>query len=96
VHHALGKSGVAKRSRYWIARNSTWCAIRNLPEVNARVVWAGMRRGMRDARKRGYVGPYLKGKAAAIAGLPGLLRQRRAIQSTRRVSPADVQAFLTG
>jgi hypothetical protein len=93
VRHQLGASGNQSRSRYFIARNSTWCAIRNLPELTPRIVAAGIRRGLRDARKRGYVGPFARGKLAALVRLPVVLRQRRRIQATRRVSPEDVRAF---
>jgi len=95
VRHALGKSGTAAMVRYHVARNSTWCAVRNLPEVGPGIVWGGIRRGMRDARKRGYVGPFLKGKAAALVALPSVLRQRRAIQATRTVD-ADAIAAMFG
>jgi len=94
VRHKLGASGVADRQRYFIARNSTWCAVRNLPEVTPGVLLAGARRGWRDARRRGYERPFLEGKVAALAGLPRVLRERRRIQAARRVSPAQVRAFL--
>ena len=95
VRHALGKSGTAARQRYFIARNSTWCAVRNLPHAGPRTVWLGTKRGLRDARARGYVWPFLRGKAAALLGLPAALRQRKAIQATRVVSDEDVRRFLT-
>jgi hypothetical protein len=95
VTHALGRSGNPARSRYFIARNSLWCAVRNLPELSAGTLVAGTRRGLRDARRRGYVGPFVRGKAAAIVGLPSVWRERRAIQATRRVSPDAVRAFLS-
>jgi N-acetylglucosaminyl-diphospho-decaprenol L-rhamnosyltransferase len=95
VRHALGKSGTPSISRYHIARNSTWCAIRNLPDVGPGIVWAGIRRGMRDARKRGYLGPFMKGKAAALVALPAVLRQRRAIQASRTIG-ADAVAAMFG
>jgi GT2 family glycosyltransferase len=95
VTHALGRSGNAMRSRYFIARNSMWCAVRNLPTVSVGTVVAGTRRGLRDARRRGYVGPFVRGKVAGVLGLPRVLRERRAIQSTRRISVADVEAALT-
>jgi GT2 family glycosyltransferase len=95
VTHALGKSGNPARSRYFIARNSMWCAVRNLPHVSLGTIVAGTRRGLRDARKRGYVGPFVRGKLAGVVGLPRALRERRAIQCARRVSDDDVIAFLT-
>jgi GT2 family glycosyltransferase len=90
VTHALGRSGNLARTRYFVARNSTWCAVRNLPELRAGSLVAATRRGLRDARKRGYVGPFVRGKLAALPGMPAALRERRAIQSTRRESPEAI------
>jgi len=95
VHHALGRSGTAAVGRYYIARNSTLCAVRNLPDVGPRTLWRGAKRELRDARARGYVVPFLKGKAAAVVGLPHAIRERRAIQATRSVSDDDVRRFLS-
>ena len=95
VTHALGKSGNLARSRYFIARNSTWCAVRNLPHIGPRTLLAHTQRGLRDARARGYVGPFVRGKAAAIAGLPGVLRDRRTIQRTRRETPEAIAGLFT-
>jgi GT2 family glycosyltransferase len=90
VTHALGRSGNLARTRYFVARNSTWCAVRNLPDLRAGSLVAATRRGLRDARKRGYVGPFVRGKLAALGGMPGVLRERRAIQATRRESPEAI------
>jgi GT2 family glycosyltransferase len=39
---------------------------------------------------RGLSGPFLRAKAAALAGLPAVLRKRAAVQRTRRVSSRDI------
>jgi GT2 family glycosyltransferase len=90
VRHALGRSGTAPVQRFYISRNSTWCAVRNLPHLSAGVLWSATRRQLRDARARGYVGPFVKGKVAAVAGLPRVLRERRAIQAQTVVAADQV------
>jgi hypothetical protein len=42
----------------------------------------------------GMLGPYLRGKVAALAGLPRMLRKRRAIQRTRRVGASAIAPLL--
>ncbi len=90
VTHELGRSGRAPVQRFHIARNSTWCAVRNLPDVSAGALWAATRRQWRDARTRGYVGPFVKGKVAAVVGLPWALRTRRRIQAARVVDAGQL------
>jgi hypothetical protein len=38
----------------------------------------------------GLLGPFLRGKAAALAGLPRAFRKRARIQQARTVDPADI------
>ena len=94
VHHRLGASGTLARSRYYVARNSLWTAARNLPRPGPRVLWRATTRGFADARRRGYVGPYLRGRLAGVIGLPRAFAERREIQAGRRVGDDAVRAFL--
>jgi hypothetical protein len=42
----------------------------------------------------GRVGPFLRGKMAAVRGLPGMLRKRRLVQATRVIGVADLLPHL--
>jgi GT2 family glycosyltransferase len=46
--------------------------------------------------RAGLAGSFLRGKAAALAGLPRMLRKRAAIQRTRRVGPEAIWPLLEG
>jgi len=94
VRHRLGGSGNLARARYFAARNSMWVAVRNLPRPGPRVLWQAMQRGLVDARNKGYVGVYLRGRVAGMAGLPWAFRTRRSIQRARVVSDDQVRAML--
>lgn len=95
VEHRLGASGTPSRSRFFVARNSLWTAVRNLPRPGPRILWRATARGWKDARRRHYVAPFLLGRAAAVLGLPTALRERRVIQAGRTVSVEEVRKFLS-
>ena len=90
VEHDLGGSGSGWRRRYYVARNSWRCAVRCAPEPSASAL------GLRAAEELGTnprpaLAPFeLAGRAAALARLPWTLRERRAIQSARVLSPEEV------
>jgi hypothetical protein len=44
--------------------------------------------------RHGLLGPFLRGKWAAFAGLPGLLRKRAHVQRTRRVGAGEIWPLL--
>jgi GT2 family glycosyltransferase len=95
VHHRLGASGTLGRTRYFVARNSLWTAVRNLPRPGPRVLWRATQRAFRDARRHHYVVPFVRGRLAGVAGLPRAFAERRQIQRGRRVSDEQVRAFLS-
>jgi GT2 family glycosyltransferase len=90
VEHDLGGSGSGWRRRFYVARNSWRCAVRCAPEPSARALAAHAVAELR-ANPRPALAPFeLAGRAAALAGLPRTLRERRAIQAGRALSPAEV------
>ena len=98
VVHRLGATTRSRgRARFYVARNSVWCAVRCLPTGGWDVVRAVARRWLaelRSNRPRRLVAVELAGRAAALAGLPRALRERRAIQAARRASLGDVEVLL--
>jgi GT2 family glycosyltransferase len=44
--------------------------------------------------RTGLLGPFVKAKLAALAGLPGVLRQRRRVQAARTATTADIWRVL--
>jgi GT2 family glycosyltransferase len=84
VVHRLGATTKSlARARFYVARNSVWCAVRCLPQAS---VWRLGRRWLselRTNRPRRLIAVELAGRAAALAGLPRALRERREIQDAR-------------
>jgi len=84
VVHQLGATTRSlARVRFYVARNSVWCAVRCLPEAGPRRLvrrWLGE---LRTNRPRRLIGVELAGRAAGLAGLPRALRERREIQDER-------------
>lgn len=96
VEHDLGASGSGWRRRFYVGRNSWRCALRCAPRPSARALAAHAVAELR-ANPRPALAPFeLAGRAAALAGLPRTLRERRAIQGTRALSPDEVAERLGG
>jgi hypothetical protein len=94
VEHDLGASGRGWARRYYVGRNSLRCAVRCVPEPDARAI---ARRALHELRAnpRPALAPFeLAGRAAALARLPLTLRERRAIQAARTLPPAEVRERL--
>ena len=89
VTHRLGATTRSHaRARFYVARNSVWCAVRCLPETGPLRLarrWVGE---LRTNRPRRLIGVELAGRAAGLAGLPRALHERREIQD-RRVPGLD-------
>jgi GT2 family glycosyltransferase len=84
VEHDLARSsGQSNRSWFFIARNSLWCAVRNQPALEPRMWWRTTVNDWKHAGRGGYRRPYLKGRLAAVAGLPTVLVERRRLQRSR-------------
>ena len=79
-------------------RNLEWMYVKDTP---GRLLWKtlpghvvyDMAAALHFARI-GMLGPYLRGKVGALAGLPRMLRKRRAIQRTRRVGASAIAPLL--
>jgi GT2 family glycosyltransferase len=84
VVHQLGATTRSlARARFYVARNSVWCAVRCLPEARPPRLARRWLSELRTNRPRRLIGVELAGRAAAFAGLPRALRERREIQDAR-------------
>jgi N-acetylglucosaminyl-diphospho-decaprenol L-rhamnosyltransferase len=95
VTHRLGATTRSHaRARFYVARNSVWCAVRCLPEARPRGLARRWALELRTNRPRRLAPVEVAGRLAGAAGLPRALRERRAIQAAR-VAPAEqVRALL--
>jgi len=84
VVHQLGATTRSlARARFYVARNSVWCAVRCLPEAGPPRLARRWLSELRTNRPRRLIGIELAGRAAGFAGLPRALRERREIQDAR-------------
>ncbi len=82
---------VSARQVFYGQRNLEWTWIKNTP---ARLLWRSWPghvaydlAGALSYARQGHLGAWTRGKLAALAGLPRMLRKRRAVQRARRVDP---------
>jgi GT2 family glycosyltransferase len=95
VEHDLGGSGTSARTRFHVARNSLWTAVRCVPEPRPRALAHRAVQELRWKRRPARLAAVeVAGRAAALAGLPWALRTRRGIQGTRALSAGAVRARL--
>ncbi len=95
VVHRLGATTRSlARARFYVARNSAWCAIRCLPDLSTTALARRWARELRSNRPRRLVPVELAGRAAALVHLPRTWRERHTIQSGQLAPSADVQALL--
>ena len=102
VYHKLSATGGGPIASYHTGRNTLWVIAKNYPGVLLRRYWKRILRAQwavtRDALRawRGEAArARLRGQLAGFFRSPGKLRQRRAIQSARRVSDAYIDSLLT-
>lgn len=97
VTHRLGATTKSlARLRFYVARNSMWCAVRCLPSPPVGVLLGRWHAELRSNRPRRYAAAEVAGRLAGLAGLPRALRERRGIQR-RRVAPVEeIEALLSG
>ena len=89
VVHQLGATTRSlARARFYVARNSVWCAVRCLPETGPLRLARRWATELRTNRPRRLIAVELAGRVAGLAGLPRVLRERREIQD-RRVPGLD-------
>ena len=95
VVHQLGATTRSlARARFYVARNSVWCAVRCLPETGPLQLARRWCSELRSNRPRRLIGVELAGRAAGLAGLPRALRERREIQDERVPGLDELGALL--
>jgi GT2 family glycosyltransferase len=95
VTHRLGATTRSMaRLRFYVARNSTWCAARCLPDASLPRLARRALAELRVNRPRRYAAAEVAGRVAGLAGLPRALRERRAIQARRVATSAQIAALL--
>jgi len=95
VTHRLGATTRSHaRARFYVARNSAWCAVRCLPQAGPRSLVRRWVLELRTNRPRHLAPVEIAGRLAGLAGLPRALRERRAIQAGRTAAMAQVEALL--
>jgi GT2 family glycosyltransferase len=95
VVHRLGATTRSHaRARFYVARNSAWCAVRCLPRTGPRSLARRWLVELRCNRPRRLAPVELAGRLAGLAGLPRVLRERRDIQAGRTAPMEHVEALL--
>lgn len=95
VVHRLGATTRSHaRARFYVARNSVWCAVRCLPDASPGRLGRRWLRELRSNRPRRLIAIEIAGRLAGLAGLPRALHERRAIQAQRAATAAEVDALL--
>jgi hypothetical protein len=95
VVHRLGATTRSRaRARFYVARNSAWCAVRCLPDASPGILARRWAHELRANRPRRLAPVELAGRAAGLAGVPRALRERRSIQAGRIAAPGQVEALL--
>jgi GT2 family glycosyltransferase len=95
VVHRLGATTKSRaRARFYVARNSVWCAVRCLPEPSLRVLGRRWVSELRTNRPRRLVPVELAGRAAALVHLRRSWRARRSIQATRVATSGHIAEML--
>jgi len=95
VTHRLGATTRSMaRLRFYVGRNSMWCAVRCLPDASALPLARRWLAELRVNRPRRCAPAEIAGRMAGLAGVPRALRERRGIQARRRATPEEVAALL--
>jgi len=95
VVHRLGATTRSHaRARFYVARNSAWCAVRCLPHTGPRSLARRWLVELRSNRPRRLAPVEVAGRLAGVAGLPRALRERRAIQAARTAPLEHVEGLL--
>lgn len=79
VEHDLAGSSAGDPPWEYIARSSTWCAIRSNPSLSMRNLARLYVREFGVARRRGATGPWVRGKLRAMTALGSRFDERRSI-----------------
>jgi GT2 family glycosyltransferase len=102
LYHKVSATGRGAIRSYYVARNTIWTLIKNLPlalyrKYSAQIVraqeqrFADALRAWRGVEARATV----RGQLAAVLGLSGVVRKRHTIQAARRVELSYIESILT-
>jgi len=95
VVHQLGATTKSlARARFYVARNSVWCAVRCMPELRFRRLARRWASELRTNRPRRLIPVELAGRLAALVQLRRTWRERTSIFSARTGSFEHVEALL--
>ncbi len=101
VYHHLSATGGGPIASYYTGRNTIWVLAKDLPgplwrrhwlaivRAQLRIAWEALRAFRGEAARA-----RLRGQLAGLLGLPRVLRQRHAVQATRRVSIEYLESIL--
>lgn len=102
VYHHLAATGGGVTASFYDGRNALWILIKDYPGALWRKHWRAVlqaQAGLAWEALRAWRGPAararLRGMLAAFAGVPKMLRKRRAIQAARRASLDYLESILT-
>jgi GT2 family glycosyltransferase len=102
VYHKLSATGAGTINSFYDGRNFIFLIVKNYPWSLLRHHWRAVLRAQgqitRDALRawRGEAArARLRGQLAGLLGIPRMLRARRRVQRTRRVSDAELLCVLT-
>ena len=94
VRHLQGASGNKPLVAFYAARNSLRCAIRNLPTATPRSLVGISVQEARWARNKGQLGPFVRGRIAALRYLRRDVAARRAGGVAARAHDRELFALL--
>jgi GT2 family glycosyltransferase len=95
VTHRLGATTKSlARARFYVARNSVWCAVRCMPDLRARVLVGRWVSELSSNRPRRLIPMELAGRMAGLGQLRRTWRERTSIQAARTASPEHVRVML--
>ena len=101
LYHKVSATGSGPIRSFFVARNTIWTLVKNLPagvwrRHRAEIVAAQWHRFLDAARAwRGRAArATIRGQVAALRGLPRMLAKRRLIPAGRRVDDAYVESLL--
>jgi GT2 family glycosyltransferase len=91
VRHELGASGGSSVARFHVARNQIWCTVRNHPDPSWRVILRRWANELRWNQPRSLWHREVRGRLAALRGLPRVARERRALRASWSLDAAAAQ-----
>jgi len=102
VYHHLSATGGGILASYYTGRNTIWVLAKDVPGFLLRSHWPSMLRAQWSitwealkAWRGDAARARLRGQLAGLRGLPRMLRKRRAVQGSMRVSDEYLSNLLT-